>query len=135
MITYRLREVLHGCSASARRNVKGEVLSPVHVSGACGKRILLISSLISTMVTREEWLIRNPGSSQQPDGYKYDQVVPVASVGNDTYHLSSEERSRRVPQLEEAKQSLSSESQRIRCLSNSGPWFSPFVYNEDTRVS
>ena len=85
------------------------------------------------MVTREEWLIRNSGSSQQSDGCKYDQAVPVASVGNDTRRLSSEERSRRVPQLEEAE--LSSESQRIRCLSNSSPWFSPFVYNEDTRVS
>ena len=129
MITYRLCEVLHGCSASARRNVKGEVLSPV--SDAYGKRTLLIS----TMVTREEWFIRNSGSSQQSDGRKYDQVVPVASV--DTARpLSSEERSRRVPQLEEAKQCLSSESQRIRCLSNSSPLFScPFVYNEDTRVS
>ena len=129
MITYRLCEVLHGCSASARRNVKGEVLSPV--SDAYGKRTLLIS----TMVTREEWFIRNSGSSQQSDGRKYDQVVPIASVGNDTRHLSSEERSRRVPQLEEAKRCLSSESQRIRCLSNSSPLFSPFVYNEDTRVS
>ena len=88
------------------------------------------------MARQGEWSIRSRqryGRSQQSEEYENEQVVPIGSVDlNNTSHSSSDER--RAPQLED-KRYLSSESQRIRRLSNSSPLFNIFVYNEETGVS
>ena len=86
------------------------------------------------MVTRRE-RSRSPqrsGSPGQPDEQEDEQVVPIADVDNarDNDMGCSSIEVRRDP-----RRYLSIESQRIRRLSNSSPCFSPFVYNENTRVS
>ena len=97
------------------------------------------------MVTRRERSRspQRPGHSEKPDEHEDEQVVPIAGVDlgvdnardNDMGRSRSSIEVRRVPQLEEARRYWSIESQRIRRLSNSSPCFSPFAYNEDTRVS